>query len=237
MLRNKASLVFFAVYFIAVVVYLTAVTVDNYTLQLFSKPFVIPAIFMFYLLANNFKVPFVNIIIYLLFYSGEMYFLWNNNLPNLFQMITCNLGYILFITIQLEDVKQIPKKVATGLFKDFMFLVTISALAFLMIKIVISVELDSKLEFFIFCAFAVEFVLMIILSVLYNFYKFDKKGFFGVLTILSFILCNSFFVFNFYFYEHKIFELICAVFESFCYCFMTYYFISKSMNNENWVTK
>lgn len=92
MLRNKASLVFFAVYFIAVVVYLTAVTVDNYTLQLFSKPFVIPAIFMFYLLANNFKVPFVNIIIYLLFYSGEMYFLWNNNLPNLFQMITCNLG-------------------------------------------------------------------------------------------------------------------------------------------------
>ncbi|MEZ4854696.1 hypothetical protein [Flavobacterium sp.] len=233
MYKNKATLLCFVFYILAVVIYLSALIVGNYNVQLISKPLIAPLILLPFLLAvkkeKNNSIMLLIVLIFAFFYVSDMYFLFNKNKPSLVQFICCNLGYVCFVTLQISDFIKIPKQEKRRLLKSTTFIATVSALTVVLSVVLLNIETHSAFETFLFFAFVLEFILMIALTTLQNTYKINEKGMFEALAIICCIVSDLFFVFNFYFYELHVLAFISAAFKSVFYCFLGYYLYYRSV--------
>lgn len=213
-------------YFIVSLVYLTGVLFDNDSLELYTKPLIIPSMVWYCYSSFRFHKNKNLILLFFLFYTGDMSYLLVKSKPNYIGLMSFLLVYILVISYFLKTIS--ANHVGAKLDKAFIY--TAFALFTIMLSLLVNIELDSKVQFFIYFIVSAELVLMGVLSSYLYYLKADDKSIYMLLAVICFILSDLFFAFYNNFFQLKILELINTTFQTLSYFFVAKYLLV--LNNE-----
>lgn len=204
-------------------------------LVLYAKSVIIPLLFIYYLITNEYKISLIKVMIFLLCFIGDIFNLLNFDISPLVSLFSFLFVYLLLLKISYDDFRHLKYN------KNDNF----SILVLLLFITIISVSILSlkfeKMEI----DFSLYVIYGIVLSVLsffciVNYIKKQNYAFLNLLIMcLCFIISDIFYFINKFYFSIYALSFIHIFVQVFSYFFMVSYFVEndkyllKARNNEN----
>ena len=192
-------------------------------LVFYFEPIIIPSLFVYYLVSNNYKITFLKTLIFLLLFVREVFdALYISESP--LGSFACVLAvYVLLLYLGLKDFRYLKFSYKDGL-SIFILILGITAICYS----VLNLKLENlDLDFSSYVAFGIILSIFSLVSIL-NYIKNSSHAFFNaMLMCICFIISDVFFVlYKFYFYNNVLI-LISIIIQFLSYFFMVNYFLEK----------
>lgn len=226
-MKNKPALI---LYFIACMVYMLGVVLDNNELMLVSKPVIVPAIFFYYLQERKIKFSWTYTLITILFFTGDMIVLIDSE--NLFVLIIAVflLAYLFFLKGLVDDLVTIRLRFINKTHL-FALLICVFFLIFLLISIV-DVLIENKAENLgLIVLYGIVLVSLGTLASLNYIIKPSRYTTFMILASLSFVISDVFYILKKDFLEIEILDYLNNFTQIVSYYFLTQYYLLKDLKN------
>jgi hypothetical protein len=221
MKANKPSLILF---FLALLCTIIFDWTEQDFFALYAKTIVLPAIFIYYLISNEFKIGKTEILIFLFCFIGQVFDLMDIEVSEIGGVLCFLVVYLLLVMIFIKEHEKI--KLAK---KDILPVsIVIIFIVYLLVS-VLSLQFDNLKKFHFIYAFY-----GIILSVLsyFAFVSYITKGTHIALLMslmaISYIFSDIFYIFNEYFSYSLVLVLIRDITQILAYFFMVEYFLEKA---------
>jgi len=218
---NKPSLILFFLALLCTIIF-------DYTEQDFfatyAKAIVLPAIFIYFLISNEFKIGKSEGVIFFFCFVGQVYDLMDIESSEIGGVICFLIVYILIIRIFIREHERIKLTK-----RDILPISIVVVFIVYLLVSVLSLQLDSMKQFHIIYTFY-----GIVLSVLsyYCFVSYITKGTHITLLMslmaVSYIFSDIFYIFNEYFSYSIVLVLIRDITQILAYFFMVEYFLEKA---------
>lgn len=221
MKANKPSLILFFLALLCTIIF-------NCTQQdffaLYAKAVVLPAIFIYFLISNEFKIGKTESLIFLFCFIGQVFDLMDVEVSEIGGVICFLAVYLLLIKLFVQDHEKI--KLAK---KDILPVsIVIIFIVYLLVS-VLSLQFDNMKKFnFLYTFYG------IVLGVLsfFSFVNYITKGTHIALLMslmaISYIFSDIFYIFNEYFSYSVVLVLIRDITQILAYFFMVEYFLEKA---------
>jgi len=217
-------------YFIACMVYMLGVVLDNNELMLVSKPVIVPAIFFYYLQERKIKFSWTYTLITILFFTGDMIVLIDSE--NLFVVIIAVflLAYLFFLKGLVDDLVTLRLRFINKTHL-FALLICVFFLIFLLISIV-DVLIENKTENLgLIVLYGIVLVSLGTLASLNYIIKPSRYTTFMILASLSFVISDVFYILKKDFLEIEILDYLNNFTQVVSYYFLTQYYLLKDLKN------
>lgn len=227
-MKNKPALV---LYFVACIVFMLAVLMDNSNLMLVSKPVIVPAIFFYYVQEKRVGFNWSYVVIVMLFFIGDMIVLID--LPDFFVVIVTLflIAYLFFLKGLVDDLVVIRLRFINKAHL-FALLICIFFLIYLLISI-IDVLMEAKTEnMYLMVSYGVILVAIGTISALNYIIKPSRYTTFVIFTSLSFVFSDIFYILKKDFLEIAILDYLNNFTQIISYYFLTKYYLLKDSKNE-----
>ena len=184
---------------------------------------IIPSLFIYYLVNNNYKISFYKIIIFLVLFIRDVLVVLKLKETAFGSFICVLFVYVLLFYVAIQDLKKIKfnkNDIATILVIIF----GIGAVCYS----VLNLKLENlDLNFSLYVLFGVVLSLLSIFSIL-NYVKIGNNAFFNALLMcVCFIISDVFFVISRFYYFNQVFAITSLITQFLSYFFMTNYFLDK----------
>lgn len=192
-------------------------------LVLCTKSAIIPSLFIYYLVSNNYKLSRLKAVIFLLFFVRDIFNTLNINESAIGSFSCVLIVYILLLYLALKDFQFLKFS-----YKDsHTFFILIFGIGTICYS-VLNLKLENlELNFYLYAIFGIVLSVLGIVSII-NYIKIGSYVFFSaMLMCLSFIITDIFFIlYKFYFYNY-VFTLLSILTQFLSYFFMVNYFLEK----------
>lgn len=225
----KASTPSLIIFFVASVLAVIFKIFGHNTLVFYTEPIIIPSIFIYYLVSNNFKIAFLRALIFLLFFVREVFDTLNVSGSPMGSFSCVFLVYVLVLYFAIKDFIHLKFS-----YRDSLSIVVLFCGITAICYSVLNLKLENlDLDFSLYVAFGIILSILSIFSIL-NYIKSGSYAFFNaMLMCICFIITDIFFVlYKFYFFNY-IFTLISIITQFSSYFFMVNYFLEKDKGIEN----
>jgi hypothetical protein len=190
---------------------------------LLSKSIIVPCIFVYYLIENNYKFDLSKVLILLLCFAGDVIILLDLKFSFIYSVYAFFMVYLLLFKFVLQDSKTI-----NFIKKDF---ISISIVSFLLIFLLISI-LNLKFQKDvsndrIFIIYGITLFFLSVISISNYISKGSSAVFYCALMITCFLLSDVFYVLNHFYFKLPVFEIITLSSQVLSYFFMVSYFLEK----------
>jgi hypothetical protein len=221
MKANKPSLILFFLSLLFTIIF-------DWTKQdfmaIYAKAIVLPAIFIYFLISNEFKIKKTESLIFLFCFIGQVFDLMDVEVSEMGSVISFLVVYSLIMLLFIREHERI-KLVK----KDILPIsIVVVFIVYLLIS-VLSMKFDNMQKFNI--VFVVYGIILSLISY-FSFVSYITKG--TLLTLLmslmsiSYIFSDIFYIFNQYFSYSVVLVLIRDVTQILAYFFMIEYFLEKA---------
>jgi len=220
MKTSTPSLILFVITSIAAVVFKL---LHYEILMLFAKSIIIPSLFIYYLVSNNYKISLLNSVTLVLFFVRDVFNMLNIEESAMGSFLCVLMVYLLLLYLAQKEFKFLKFN-----YRDSFFLLVLILTMGIICFSVLNLNLENlELDFSLYVVFGIVLSVLSIISIT-NYIKSGSYAFFNaMLMCLCFIVTDIFFVmYKFYFY-HDILMLISIVTQFLSYFFMVNYFIEK----------
>jgi hypothetical protein len=221
MKANKSSLILF---FLALLCTIIFDCTQQDIFALYAKAVVLPAIFIYFLISNEFKIGKSEGLIFLFCFVGQVFDLMDVEVSEIGGVVCFLAVYLLLVMIFIREHERI--KLAQ---KDILPVsIVIIFIVYLLVS-VLSLQFDNLKKFNIIYAFY-----GVVLSVLsyFAFVSYITKGTHLALLMslmaISYIFSDIFYIFNEYFSYSIVLVLIRDITQILAYFFMVEYFLEKA---------
>ncbi|MDQ1165245.1 MULTISPECIES: lysoplasmalogenase family protein [unclassified Flavobacterium] len=218
---NKPSLILFFLALLCTIIF-------DYTEQDFfatyAKAIVLPSIFIYFLISNEFKIGKSEGVIFFFCFVGQVYDLMDIESSEIGGVLCFLIVYLLIIRIFIREHERIKLTK-----RDILPISIVVVFIVYLLVSVLSLQLDSMKRFHIIYTFY-----GIVLSVLsyYCFVSYITKGTHITLLMslmaVSYIFSDIFYIFNEYFSYSIVLVLIRDITQILAYFFMVEYFLEKA---------
>lgn len=219
----KASTPSLILFFVTSALVVLFKLLDYEGLVLCGKSILIPSLFIFYFVSNNYKITFLKGLIFLLLFIRDIFTTLNVSESAMGSFLCILAVYVLLLYLAQKDFKFLKFS-----YKDsvsiFILILGIGAICYS----VLNLELENlELDFSLYVAFGIILSVLSIISII-NYIKKGSYAFFNsMLMCLCFIITDIFFVlYKFYFYNYA-FTLISIITQFLSYFFMVNYLLEK----------
>lgn len=219
----KASTPSLILFFVTSALVVLFKLLDYEGLVLCGKSILIPSLFIFYFVSNNYKITFLKGLIFLLLFIRDIFTTLNISESAMGSFLCILAVYVLLLYLAQKDFKFLKFS-----YKDsvsiFILILGIGAICYS----VLNLELENlELDFSLYVAFGIILSVLSIISII-NYIKKGSYAFFNsMLMCLCFIITDIFFVlYKFYFYNYA-FTLISIITQFLSYFFMVNYLLEK----------
>lgn len=219
----KASTPSLILFFVTSILAVIFKLLNHDMLVLYTKSMIIPSLFIYYLVCNNYKISSLKAVIFLAFFIRDVFNTLQINESAMGAFLCVLFVYVLLLYIALKEFK--------GFKFDYRDTISISILILGMGAIcfsVLNLKLENlELDFSLYVFFGVILSSLGTVSII-NYIKSENHFFFnGMLMSLSFIITDIFFVlYKFYFYNY-VFTLVSLITQFLSYFFMVNYFLER----------
>lgn len=192
-------------------------------LVLCGKSIIIPSLFIYYFVSNNYKITFFKGLIFLLLFVRDIFTTLNISESAMGSFICVLAVYILLLYLGQKDFKYLQFSFRDG-FPIFILILGIGSICYS----VLNLELENlELDFSLYVTFGIILSILSILSII-NYIKSGSYAFFNaMLMCICFIITDIFFVlYKFYFYNYA-FTLLSIITQFLSYFFMVNYLLEK----------
>jgi hypothetical protein len=192
-------------------------------LVLVMKSIIIPSLFIYYFVTNDYKITFFKAIIFLLFFVRDVFNTLNIKESALGSFLCVLVVYVLLIYLALKDFKDFSFN-----FKDNLRLLVLTGVIGLICFSVLNLKFESlELDYSLYVIFGVILSVLSIISIR-NYINNGSYAFFNaMLMCICFMITDIFFVlYKFYFYNY-VFTLTSIITQFLSYFFMVNYFLEK----------
>jgi len=220
MKANTPSLILFFVTS-ALVVLFKLLNYDG--LVLCGKSIIIPSLFIYYLVSNNYRITFIKGVIFFLLFVRDIFTTLNISESAMGSFLCVLSVYILLLYLAQKDFKHLKFSYGDSP-SVFILILGIAAICYS----VLNLNLENlELDFSLYVFFGVVLSILSIISIL-NYIKNGSYAFFNaMLMCICFIITDIFFVlYKFYFYNYA-FTLISIITQFLSYFFMVNYLLEK----------
>ncbi|HSD07795.1 hypothetical protein [Flavobacterium sp.] len=193
-------------------------------IELYLRSTIIPSLFIYYLVSNNYKISvFRAIILFALFIRDVLVVLKMPESP-LGSFVCVLFVYILLLYIAFQDFESF-KFDKNDLISVFISIVGISTICYS----VLNLKLENlELDFSLYVFFGIILSLLSVFSVL-NYIKNSSDVFFNALLMcVCFVVSDIFFVVSKFYFYTEAFALISLITQFLSYFFMVNYFLEKN---------
>jgi hypothetical protein len=192
-------------------------------LVLFGKSIIIPSLFIYYLVSNNYKITFFKGLIFLLLFVRDIFTTLNISASAMGAFLCILMVYILLLYLALKDFKYLKFYLRDSL-SIFILILAIGTICYS----VLNLKLEHlELDFWLYVVFGIILSLLSVISII-NYNKNGSYAFFNAMVMcICFIITDIFFVvYKFYFYNYS-FILISIITQFLSYFFMVNYLLEK----------
>ena len=187
---------------------------------IYAKSIVVPSIFIYFFIANNYRLNFKKAAIFFSSFIGEIYYILDNNLAEVTPMICFMLVYILLISMMLRDLETIKfiKEKRTQILILVLF-ISVFILTILNLKFE---DLQFNFSYFIVYGIVLGIVTLLTFT---NFILKPSYSFFNlVLMSICFVFSDVFYLINNFYFPLTAFKVLGISTQVFSYYFMVQYF-------------
>lgn len=225
----KINTVFLFLYFFICLLTIYFSFMGENMLQIYSKAIVVPSIFIYYLITNNYKINFEKVMIFLVSFIGEIYFIVDNSLTEITPIICFMIVYLVLIKLIIRDfnkLKFINEKILQIII--LVFLVCVFALT------ILNLEFDNlKINFLYFTIYGIVLGILTVLSFA-NFILKPCYTFFNlVLMSICFVFSDVLYLIDNYYLQNCVLKVLAISTQVFSYFFMIEYFIQDEKHFKN----
>ncbi len=195
----------------------------------YSKAVVVPSIFIYYLISNNFKISVVKSLIFLFTFIGDIFILTKYNDSDVGSALAFSVVYVLLFVLVFRDLKRIEFKK-----RNIIPIIMITTIMCYILIIVLGFQFEKvQTSFIVYIVYGCILSFLTIVSVA----KYIAKGSFLdlnlVIMCLCFILSDIYHVLNNYEMSQSVFSQINIVTQMMSYFFMVIFFIELDKMQQN----
>lgn len=220
MKANRPSLIF---YFIACALVVFFKITEDDSLVLYTKSIIIPLIFMYYSITNNYKIDRVKGLIFLFCFIGDIFNLMQFNDSGLGALLSFLFVNILLLKLAVDDFKylKLKKEDNIPMLVSFFFIATICTS-------ILSLNFERmKLDFSFYVLYGIILSLLTFFSII-NYLKKGNYTFFCLVVMCGCsMISDVFFIINKFYLNLYAFSFITVFVQVFSYFFMATYFIEN----------
>lgn len=219
----KASTPSLILFFITSVLAIIFKLMGYNDLVLCTKSIIIPSLFIYYLVSNNYKLTGLKAVIFFLFFVRDIFNTLNISESAMGSFLCVLTVYILLLYLAQKDFKRLIFSYRDSM-SIFILILGIGTICYS----VLNLKLENlELDFSLYVIFGMILSVLGIVSII-NYIKNGSYAFFSaMLMCICFIITDIFFVlYKFYFYNY-VFTLISIVTQFSSYFFMVTYFLEK----------
>jgi hypothetical protein len=220
MKANTPSLIF---YFIACTLVVFFKITENDSLVLYTKSIIVPLIFIYYLITNNYEISWVKVLVFLFSFVGDLFNLLQFNDAGLGALLSFLFVYLLLLKLVFDDFRysKLNKGDHIPMLVSFLFIVSICVS-------ILSLNFERmKLDFSLYILYGVVLSLLSFFSIV-NYLKKANYTFFSMVVMcVCSMISDAFFVINKFYLNLYAFSFIAIFVQVFSYFFMVTYFIEK----------
>lgn len=208
-------------YFISCLAFLFFSYLDNQSLVLLFKSLIIPSIFVYYLVENEYKFDWYKVLILFLCFAGDMVVLLNLKFWFIYSVFLFLLVYLLIFKLVLADFKAISFR-----FKNFLPLIIIVALfIYLLISILNMLYQKDPAHNVLFFIYGCTLCIISVISTANYISNGNLASCNCALMIICFIISDIFYSLDHFYVNLMIFEMITLITQVLSYFFMVKYFL------------
>ena len=196
---------------------------DYDDLVLFGKSIIIPSLFIYYLVSNNYKITVFKGLIFLLLFVRDIFTTLNISESAMGSFLCVLAVYVLLLYLAQKDFKYLKFSYRDSL-SIFILIVGIGTICYS----VLNLKLENlELDFSLYVVFGIVLSVLSVISII-NYIKNSSFAFFNAMVMcVCFIITDIFFVlYKFYFYNYA-FTLISIITQFLSYFFMVNYLLEK----------
>jgi hypothetical protein len=221
MKANKPSLILF---FVALLFTIIFDWIKQDALAIYAKAVVLPAIFFYFIISNDFKVGKTEGLIFFLCFVGQVFDLMDVEISEIGGVISFLIVYLLIIKLFIIDHERIQLRR-----KDILPISIVVIFIVYLLVSVLSLQFDNMKKFNLL--YTIYGIVLSILSY-YSFVSYITKGTYLALLMslmaVSYIFSDIFYIFNVYFSYSVVLVLIRDITQILAYYFMAEYFLEKA---------
>ena len=194
---------------------------DN--LVLYTKSVIIPSLFIYYLVSNNYKLSGLKALIFVLFFVRDVFNTLKISESALGSFLCVLIVYVLLFYLAQKDFKYLKFSFRDS-FSILILVLGITAICYS----VLNLRLENlELDFSLYLIFGIVLSILSIVTIINYINKGNYTFFSAMLMCICFIITDVFFVlYKFYFYNYA-FTLISIITQFLSYFFMVNYFLEK----------
>jgi hypothetical protein len=219
----KASTPSLILFFVTSALVVLFKLLDYDGLVLCGKSIIIPSLFIYYFVSNNYKITFFKGLIFLLLFVRDIFTTLNINESAMGSFLCVLAVYVLLLYLAQKDFKYLKFSYRDSL-SIFILILGIGSICYS----VLNLELENlELDFSLYVAFGIILSILSIVSII-NYIKSGSYALFNaMLMCICFIITDIFFVlYKFYFYNYA-FILLSIITQFLSYFFMVNYLLEK----------
>ena len=219
----KASTPSLILFFVTSALVVLFKLLDCESLVLCGKSIIVPSLFIYYLVSNNYKITFFKGLIFILLFLRDVFTALNIRESPMGALLSVLLIYVLLLYLAQKEIKHLKFSYKDS-FSVLILILGISAICYS----VLNLELENlELDFSLYVVFGIVLSILSIISII-NYIKKGSYAFFNsMLMCICFIITDVFFVvYKFYFYNY-VFILISIITQFLSYFFMVNYLLEK----------
>ena len=217
---NRPSLILYFTACIFVVLF-KVLEYDLYVLYL--KSIIIPLVFIYYLITNEYKISWTKALIFLFCFLGDIFNLLNFDISALGALLSFLIVNLLLLKLSYQDFRRLKfsKSDCLPIFVSFFFITIISTS-------ILSLKFEKmKFDLSLYIIYGIILSLLIFVSIT----NYIKKTNFTFLNLVVMCICSMvsdvFFLINKYYLSLYAFSFIHIFVQVFSYFFMVTYFIEN----------
>ena len=217
---NRPSLILYFTACIFIVLF-KVLEYDLYVLYL--KSIIIPLVFIYYLITNEYKISWTKALIFLFCFLGDIFNLLNFDISALGALLSFLIVNLLLLKLSYQDFRRLKfsKSDRLPIFVSFFFITVISTS-------ILSLKFEKmKFDLSLYIIYGIILSLLIFVSIT----NYIKKTNFTFLNLVVMCICSMvsdvFFLINKYYLSLYAFSFIHIFVQVFSYFFMVTYFIEN----------
>ncbi|WP_264563886.1 hypothetical protein [Flavobacterium sp. N3904] len=198
-------------------------------LVLFGKSIIIPSLFIYYFVSNNYKITFFKGLIFLLLFVRDVFTTLNISESPKGAFFCVLMVYVMLLYLAQKDFEYLKFSYRDSI-SIFILILGIGSICYS----VLNLELENlEMDFSLYVLFGIVLSILSVVSIT-NYIKIGSYAFFNaMLMCICFIITDIFFVlYKFYFYNYA-FMLISIITQFLSYFFMVNYLLEKDKVSED----
>jgi hypothetical protein len=190
---------------------------------LYTKSIIVPLIFIYYFITNNYKLSFIKALIFMFCFIGDIFNLLNFEISPLGALMSFLFVNLLLLKLSLDDLRSLKfnEKDRIPVLISFLFIATSSAS-------ILSLQFENMaFNFSLYVIYGIVLGVLIFVSVT----NYIKKPNYTFLNLVIMCVCSMisdiFFMINKFYLSLFAFSFIQVAVQVFSYIFMVTYFIEN----------